>query len=178
MAEDPKVEEGGAKKSSPILKHLILLGIAILVPVIIGLLAYKFFVAPKLGMEVMVEAPVDDFPPFPATMVAVDFDKMNVSVQTEDPDLIAPLLIMQVSLSCADDMTAAKIMEKKQYFAAEILKLHQGRTRKELNDPLVKNSILEQIRQRSNILLKRLSPDMDLKVLEAMYVEFTVMDIG
>jgi len=177
MAEDQKNEEAGERKSSPLFKHLALLAVAVIVPAVLGFVAFKFLVAPKLEKEMKVEAPVDDFPPFPATMTPVDFDDMNISVLTEDPDMVAPLLVLKVSLSCADGATAAKIEEKKQYFAAEILALHQGRTRKELNDPLVKNSILEQIRQRSNILLKQLSPDMELTVLKAMYLKFNVLDI-
>lgn len=178
MAEDQKADNAGEKQRSPLLKHLLLLAGALLVPAITGLLIFNMAIKPKLAKEPMVEAPVDDIPAFPPTMTPVDFDEMHISVQSEDPDLVAPLLIMQVTLSCADGPTSAKVLEKKQYFAAEILSLHQGRTRAELNDPLVQNSILEQIRQRSNILLKQLSPEMELTVLKAMYLKFAIMDIG
>ena len=178
MAEDQVAENTGDKPPSPIKKHLFLFAAALLVPAVIGMVVFNLAIKPKLAMEPEPAIPADAIQPFPPTMTPVDFDEMHVSVQSEDPDLVAPLLIMQVSLSCADGPTAAKVLEKKQYFAAEILSLHQGRTRAELNDPLVQNSILEQIRQRANLLLKQLSPSMDLTVLKAMYLKFAIMDIG
>lgn len=178
MAEELNEEAGGEKKSS-LMGTIILLVIALLVPALLGLGLYMVVLKPKLTMETTAAAtPTDDIPPFPETMQTVVFDETHVTVQTEDPDLAAPLLIMQVALSCADGPTSALIDSKKEYFAAEILSVHQGRTRAELNDPLVQNSILEQIRQRSNILLKRLSPKMEMTVLKAMYLKFAIMDLG
>ncbi|MBX3180762.1 MAG: hypothetical protein KF886_25725 [Candidatus Hydrogenedentes bacterium] len=181
MAEDQTPENEAEKKSSPLIKNLILLAVAVLVPAVIGVAAYMALLKPRLSPPAPAETgSADDIPPFPPSMGTVVFDDMNVSVLTEDPDLVAPLLILQVALSCADGQTAALISEpgRKEYFAAEILSAHQGRTRGELNDPLVQNSILEQIRQRSNILLKRMAPNAQLSVLKAMYLKFAIMDLG
>lgn len=174
MAEEPA--EGTPKKSSFIMTALLLVG-ALLVPAIAALVIAKMWVLPRLSGEKVVEAipEVDDA--FPPTMTEVVFDKINVSVASDDPDMVPPLLSVQVALSCADEATAAKVGEKKAYFAAEILRLHQGRTRAELNDPLVQSSILEQIKQQSNILLKRMAPKADLKVLRAMHIEFMTVDL-
>lgn len=174
MADEPT--EGTPKKSSFIMTALLLVG-ALLVPAIVALVIAKMWVLPRLtGEEVVEAAPVVD-DDFPATMTLVEFPKINVSVASDDPDMVPPLLSVQVTLSCVDDITAAKVEEKKAYFAAEILRLHQGRTRAELNDPLVQSSILEQIKQQSNILLKRMAPDMDLKVLRAMHTDFMIVDL-
>ena len=73
--------------------------------------------------------------------------------------------------------TAAVVDSRKSLFAAMILKMHQGRTRAELNDSLVRNSILQQIKQQSNILLKRINPEADLMVLDALHLKFTMVDL-
>lgn len=177
MAEEQNAENTEKKKSSIIMTAALFLA-ALLVPASIGLGLFKFFVMPKLAMnDTVMAAPPDDIPAFPETMTTVVFDELLVTVQSDDPDLASPLLQIKVALSCADEMTSGTVEGKKEYFAAEILRLHQGRTRSELNDPLVQNSILEQIKQQSNILLKKLSPRMELKVLKAMYLKFTIMEL-
>ena len=164
--------------TSPFIKYtLVLLGV-ILVSASVGLAVYKFLVKPMFNTPQIAAAPEDEIPPFPAGMATVDFDDMYITVQTEDPDLVSPLLVTQVALSCVDQATVDVVMAKKQYFAAEILNLHQGRTRAELNDALVRNSILEQIKQRANYLLKRLAPNQDLTILNAMHLKFAIMDLG
>lgn len=177
MAEEQNENKGEKKGLSPLIRIGFFLSVALLVPAIIAWVLFDVVLKPKLAREPEVVTPVDDLPPFPPTMMTVDFDQMEVSVQTDDPDLAAPLLLLQVSLSCADEVTAGTVEARKQYFAAMILGLHQGRTRSELNDPLVQNSILEQIRIQSNTLLKRLSPAADLQVLKAMYLKFAIMDL-
>ena len=127
----------------------------------------------------MVEKPPMVTDPFPETMAEVTFDEQQVTVQTDDPEVVPPLLIEQVTLICQDEATSAMVMLRKSLFAAKILKLHQGRTRAELNDPLVQNSIREQIKQQANILLGRLNsnPEVELKVLEALHLKFMVVDL-
>lgn len=173
MAEEP-VE---VKKKSSFMINAVLLVAALLVPACIGLVIAKMWLLPALSGET-VEAPqamVDDA--FPEGMTDVPFDEIQVSVQSDDPDVVPPLLVVKVAFSCADPETAAKVTEKKQYFMAEILKYHQGRTRSELNDPMVQNSILEQIKQQSNILLKKMSPKVEMTVLRVMHVKFMMVDL-
>jgi hypothetical protein len=100
-----------------------------------------------------------------------------VSVQSDDPDVVPPLLVVKVAFSCATPEAAAKVTEKKSYFEAEILKYHQGRTRSELNDPMVQNSILEQIKQQSNILLKKMDPLVEMTVLRVMHLKYMTVDL-
>lgn len=176
MAEEP-VE--GKKKKSSLVKNLVLLVFALVVPAVIGLVVAMKFLLPALSGESAEHAEpvahVDDA--FPMTMKEVVFDELTVSVSSDDPNTVPPLLIVKVAFSCADDITAAKVEEKKPYFAAEILKYHQGRTRGELNDPMVQSSILEQIKQQSNILLKRMDPLIEMKVLRVMHIKFMIADI-
>lgn len=174
-------EEIEGKKKSPLIKNIVLFLAALLVPAIIGLVIAKMWLLPTLSGETHAEEHVEEVDDaFPEGMTDVPFDEIQVSVQTNDPDMVAPLLMVQVALSCADPETAAKVTEKKSYFAAEILKYHQGRTRAELNDPMVLSSILEQIKQQSNILLKKMKKadeKVEMKVLRAMHLKFMMVDM-
>lgn len=174
-------EESEGKKKSPLIKNLVLFAVALLVPAVIGLVIAKMWLLPTLSGETHEEEHAEALEePFPAGMTDVPFDELNISVQTDDPNTVAPLLMVQVALSCENPETAEKVTEKKSYFAAEILKYHQGRTRAELNDPMVQNSILEQIKQQSNILLKKMKgPEAkeEMKVLRVMYLKFSIMDM-
>ncbi len=174
MAEEP-VE--GKKKSSFIM-NAVLFSAALLVPAIIGLVVFKMWLLPTLSgpppEELVVEV-VDDA--FPIGMTDVVFEEIQVSVQSDDPDVVPPLLVVKVAFSCATPEAAAKVTEKKSYFEAEILKYHQGRTRSELNDPMVQNSILEQIKQQSNILLKKMDPMVEMTVLRVMHLKYMIVDL-
>lgn len=177
MAEEQNAEQAEEKTSSPLKKYGIMLGLVVVVPVILAFVAYSFFLKPALDPE----EPKDPNPtvvdPFPVTMVEVIFDEQQISVHTEDPEMVAPLLIVQVALMCRDGETAALVDMRKSLFSAMILRMHRGRTRTELNDTLVENSILEQIKQQANILLKRLNPEADLLVLDALHLKYTIVDL-
>ena len=177
MAEEQNPENGAGKRSSSLIKNLVLFGSAILVPAIVGLLIFNFLLAPKISDDETVSKPPDVTDPFPMTMVEVTFDEQQISVQTEDPEMVAPLLIAQVLLLCRDQATADVVTARKSIFAAMILRYHRGRTRSELNDSLVESSILEQIKQQSNILLRRLNPELDLQVLDAQHLKYTMVDL-
>lgn len=174
-------DESEGKKKSPLIKNIVLFIAALLVPAVIGLVIAKMWLLPTLSGDTHAEEHVEEVEDsFPAGMTDVPFDELQVSVQTDSPDMVAPLLMVQVALSCENPETAAKVTEKKSYFAAEILKYHQGRTRAELNDPMVQASILEQIKQQSNILLKKMKTEeekVELKVLRAMHLKFIIMDM-
>lgn len=177
MAEDQKEEKAAEKSSSPLVKNLIMFGGAIAVPAIIAIIVFNVFLKPKIGLEEIEEKPPEVTDPFPITMVEVIFDEQQISVQADDPEMVAPLLIAQVLLLCRDGATATLVEERKSLFAAMILRYHRGRTRTELNDSLVENSILEQIKQQANILLRKLNPEADLLVLDAQHLKFTMVDL-
>ena len=174
MAEEP-VE---VKKKSSFIMNAVLFSAALLVPAIIGLVVFKMWLLPTLSGPAPAEevvVAVDEA--FPIGMTDVVFDDIQVSVMSDDPDVVPPLLVVKVAFSCATPETAAKVTEKKPYFEAEILKYHQGRTRAELNDPMVQNSILEQIKQQSNILLKKMDPLVEMSILRVMHVKYMTVDL-
>ena len=177
MAEEPKVEEVEEKKSSPLVKIILMLFGAILIPAIVACLAYIWLIRPMWAPPEEDKKTVEVVDPLPKSMVEFKFEEQQISVQTEDPDMVAPLLIAQVTLMCRDEATRAVIEARQSLFAAMILKMHRGKTRVELNDPLVQNSVLEQIKQQSNILLRRLDPEADLMVLDALHLKYTVVDL-
>lgn len=177
MAEEQNAEQEEEKKPSPLIKYGVLLGIVVVVPVALAFAAFSLFLKPALDPEDPVDPGPDVIDPFPATMVEIIFDEQQISVQTEDPEMVAPLLLVQVMLTCRDAETAALVDLRKSLFSAMILRMHRGRTRTELNDTLVENSILEQIKQQSNILLKRLDPEADLMVLDALHLKYTIVDL-
>ncbi len=174
MAEEP-VE---VKKKSSFIMNAVLFSAALLVPAIIGLVVFKLWLLPTLSgpapADKVVQA-VDEA--FPIGMTDVVFEEIQVAVQSDDPDVVPPLLLVKVAFSCATPETAAKVTEKKPYFEAEILKYHQGRTRSELNDPMVQNSIQEQIKQQSNILLKKMDPMVEMTVLRVMHLKYIPIDL-
>tara|TARA_R110001592_G_scaffold15556_3_gene67644 strand:- start:470 stop:1003 length:534 start_codon:yes stop_codon:yes gene_type:complete len=177
MAEEQNTEKSEKKPASPMVKNGIMFAMAIVIPAILAFVLYSFIIKPKFGPEEEMAKTPTVVDPFPVTMTEMIFDEQQISVATEDPDMVAPMLITQVTLMCRDPETAAVVDSRKSLFAAMILKMHQGRTRAELNDSLVRNSILQQIKQQSNILLKRINPEADLMVLDALHLKFTMVDL-
>lgn len=176
MAEEQNAEQE-EKKSSTLVKNLIIFGVAIAVPAIIAVGIFQFVLKPSFGNDDEADKAPDVKDPLPMSMTEVVFADIQVSVRTEDPDMVAPLLIAGVTLWCRDEAASSVVDGRKNKFAAMILKLHQGRTRSELNDPLVQNSIREQIKQQANILLRRLNPEAELEVLSAEHLKYTVVDL-
>jgi len=64
-------------------------------------------------------------------------------------------------------------------FVAILVELHDSRTKAELNDPVVKESILRQAKQEANALLKRVQEKEDptVEIIEVMYTEYTVIEL-
>ncbi|MBI2421846.1 MAG: hypothetical protein HYV27_03370 [Candidatus Hydrogenedentes bacterium] len=179
MADAPEVPGGKEQKSSPLVKNLILYGTALLVPAILGASTFLFLIKPRLEGAVTIEEPMMETPSdaLPMDVQEVTFDQETTSTVVDDPDLAPPILMYQIALSVKNTETKTLIEAKKAYFQARITRLHGNRTEKELKDPFVQDTILRQIKQESNTLLKRLAPEseVDLEVLEAMYLKFSVM---
>ena len=67
---------------------------------------------------------------------------------------------------------------KKPFFSSILLRLHSNRTKTELNDPRVKESILRQAKQEANALLKKLFPEnKEAKIVDVLHVKYTIFDI-
>lgn len=154
---------------------LIIVSIMILVPAILALVLYLFLLRPMLAAPVVEEPVVEGA--LPETMQMIQFEKKQASVLPQGPDEAAPLLMYSVSFACKDPETAAVIEAKKAWFEAKLLELHSNRTRKELDDPKVREAIERQAKQDANSLLQRLAPGKNMEVLEVMHTEFTVVDL-
>ena len=63
------------------------------------------------------------------------------------------------------------------WFTSAISDLHQFKTRDELNDPIVKQSLLRQARQETNNLLRQLTGNEEHRVVRVMHTQYTVMDL-
>jgi len=110
----------------------------------------------------------------------VDFKGLRASVLVEESELSSPALLQySVALACANQKTALLVESWNQMFVAILVELHDSRTKAELNDPVVKESILRQAKQEANALLKRVQEKEDptVEIIEVMYTEYTVIEL-
>jgi len=175
MAEETNA--AAEQPSSPVVRTLIGVGIVVLVAAILAALTFQFVVRPLVAPAAAPEAPPpDDL--IPATAVSYDFPEMQATVLMNDPDAAAPLLMFQLSLLCANPATMETIVSRQSLFVSLVNKLHRNRTRSELNDPYVQESLLRNAEQEINALLRRVAPNApDLRVLQADYLKFTIYDL-
>lgn len=156
MAEEtPEHQE---KKGGGIVK-LAIIGVLLIVAAGGGFATYTFLIAPKLAPEDEAEMSELDEPGeyIPVAPVMVDFDDNFSNVIMEDPNLPASTLMYAVTLECNNQLTADLIMANMARFADMIAKLHDSRMRSELDDlKTLKNSIQNEIRQKSNAMLRQL----------------------
>ena len=67
---------------------------------------------------------------------------------------------------------------RKPFFSSILLKLHSNRTKTEMNDPRVKESILRQAKQECNAIMKKLFPeDEHAEVLDVLHIKYTIFEI-
>jgi flagellar basal body-associated protein FliL len=164
-------------RSSPLIRNIVTVGLMILVPAILALATFRFIVMPILSDAPASPASGDVFDPIPAAHVTVDFDEDQATVLMSDPDAASPLLLYQISMAVDNENTRLLIEQRKSWFQAMLSKLHRNRTRAELNNPHIQENLLEQARQEANILLRKLDPANERKVLEVMYLSFRILDL-
>jgi flagellar basal body-associated protein FliL len=176
MAEDKNPDQEGAKKGSGLVMKIVGGLLVVVVPAVLAVLVWLMILQPLMqaGPEAPVETPTDLIP---ATHAMVEFDEVNLPILPDDPDTAAPLLTYQVAMACSSPEVQLVINNNLSWFIAKINELHQNKTRSELNDPYVKNTLKKQIRQEANTLIQRLVPDLDGEVIEAMYLKYGIMDL-
>ena len=174
MAEEQN-EDQEQKKSSPLLMNLIMVAAVVLVPAILGLVTFKFVLMPALdtGEE---EALTEVTDLISADVVIVDFDEAQATVNA-GADTVPPVLIYKVALACANAETAQLILARKSWFTSMIGKLHRNRTESELSDPIIQESILKQVKQEANRLLKKFAPDDAMQVIQVMHVKYAIFPL-
>lgn len=145
--------------------------------VLAGLLTFRFVLTPMLAPPDMAALDeVEDLIPLAPVMLMFDTAFVNVIREGDYP---ASMLVFGVTLECMNQETADIIEYHKPRFIDMIIKMHDSRTRAELDDSLsLKNSIQRQAVQKCNDLLRRLqvSPDPDIKVTAVFHHSFTVQD--
>lgn len=179
MAEEVQAEEqapsGGMKKK------LVVVGAIVALSIAIALLVFFFVLKPMLDEPAAEGEGEDEDTKIPATVVSVSFDTAIATVlksqAEEEAELPASLLMHTVTLECFNQVTADLVEKHKPRFTHMINNLHSYRTRDELQDRLVKESVERQILQGANKILRQLQeePDQDIKVLE-VFAEWTVHD--
>lgn len=141
-----------------------------------GFFLYRFAIAPRLAPDSGTAQAAEDV--IPVMPVNVEFPQkfVNIMRQANEP---ASTLVFQVTLECNNPATANLINTHKIRFEDMIIKLHDSRTRDELDDVLaLKTSIQRQAKQKANDLLLRLGASSDMQVTEVFHNLFMVQDQG
>lgn len=176
MADDKKAGEVVEKRKSSKTPLIIAIVLVVVVPAALAGALFVGVIRPLLQdeQEVKPEVPTDLIPP---THAMAKFDEVNLPILPDDPESAAPLLSYQVAFACSDPETLAIIENHKEWFVAKISEIHQNKTRSELVDPYVKNTLKKQIRQDANTLIKRLAPEAKGEVIEVLYLRYGIMDL-
>lgn len=179
MAEEVNEEEPEKKSSGALGKIILVLGV-VLVAAIGGLGTYLLVLKPMLeeAAEVLVSEQASGEDPIPIAPVMIEFPQTPVNVIREGQAPAATLLF-GVTLECENEATAVLVRMHQARFVDMINKLHDSRTRSELDDVLVmKESIQRQALQKSNDILMRLQdkPDDIIRVTSVLHHTFVVQD--
>ncbi len=178
MPEEKKKTEVEAPKGGGMGRILLLVGV-VLVAAIGGLATYLFVLAPVLkDPDAHEEAKAHDEHEMPAHPVAVELPNVVVNVM-RDGDGPSAMLQFGVTLECNNADTAHLVDAHKARFVDIVNKLHDSRSRKELDDTLlIKESIQRQALQKTNELLKKLQkkPNDEIKITAVFHQTFVVQD--
>ncbi|MBI4560293.1 MAG: hypothetical protein HY706_22115 [Candidatus Hydrogenedentes bacterium] len=181
MADEPKAAALAAGGTGIVTKLLIWGGTAVVAIVAAGA-TYQFALAPMLKTEEKPAAPQEVDPnAISPTAATVDFDESFANVIMPDTNMLASLLVFKVSFECSNPETAAIVTVFKTRFNDMITQVHSFRTRQELNDPSVKESIQKQILQKSNDTLKKIQEgqgnvDPKIRITAVFHDRFAVQD--
>lgn len=180
MAEEAKEEEPEAKSGGVLGKIILVLGV-VLVAAIGGLSTYLFVLKPmleKAAAELVASEQESDGDPIPLMPVEIEFPQTAVNVMREGQAPAATLLF-GVTLECENAATAELVNRHQARFVDMINKLHDSRTRSELDDVLlIKESIQRQALQKANEILMRLqdtSAD-TVRITSVLHHTFVVQD--
>lgn len=143
-----------------------------------GFVTFKFVLAPMLAEE---DGATEAEPKttIPLNPVIIAFDDSFVNVMRED-DAPASTLVYGVTLECNNQITADVVDAYRPRFIDMIGKLHDSRTRAELDDVLsLKESIQRQALQKCNAMLKSMqeTPDPEIRITAVFHHTFAVQDL-
>jgi flagellar basal body-associated protein FliL len=156
MAEEQQPEAAEAPKSGSLMKF-ILPAIIVVVAIIGAMLLFQLFVKPRLASSGNGSEEAAPPPSIPLEGVTVDFEEFTTNAKLDpDEEGAAALFIYHVALECSNQDVADLIGARKPRFRDIIGRVHEFRTRDELNDPLLKKSIKKQVLQEVNQALTEL----------------------
>lgn len=175
--EEQEPQEKPSKKGSGAIVKYGILALVVAVAGVAGFATFRLVLAPMLGApeEEEIEEARDLIPLNPAMIILQD-SFVNV---VREGDLPASTLLFGVTLECNNQATADLISAYLPRFVDRINKLHDSRTRTELDDVLIlKESIQRQALQKCNDILKRLqsTPDPEIRVTAVFHHTFAVQD--
>lgn len=175
-AEEPQKSGGG-------MGRLLMMAGVVLVAAIGGLATYLFILAPVLkdpaaehGEEHAEEHGEEEHVPHHAINVQLPTVIVNVMREGDEP---ASYLQFGVTIECSNHATELMVEQYKGRFVDIINKLHDSKTRKELDDTLlIKESIQRQALQKCNELLKKAQekPNDENKITAVLHHTFVVQD--
>lgn len=161
-------------------KTIIVVLIAVLVPSIVGLVIYKMYLVPAItggekpaegkteeakhetgakeahksgGEKAGAEEPADDTPISPES-VPFDLPEEQITVKT-GPDEPQAVLVYSCAVVCANEEVKVLVEKNKQWFIATLGELHRNRTMAELNNTEVQKTILAQGKEQCNSIVRR-----------------------
>lgn len=176
MADEVNEESTEEQSGGGVGKIILVLGV-VLVAAIGGLSTYVFLLKPMLGdTELALQVDPEDF--IPVAPVEVEFPQTPVNVMREGQAPAATLLF-GVTLECQNAETAALVSMHRGRFIDMINKLHDSRTRSDLDDTLLmKESIQKQALQKANDILIRLQqePSESIRITSVFHHTFVVSD--
>jgi flagellar basal body-associated protein FliL len=151
----------------------------VLVAAIAGLATYLFVLSPMLDEEESAsEHHAENEEVFPHEPEVITLPDGFVNVM-RDGEMPASILVYGVSLECNNHETKLLVETHLARFIDIIVKLHDSRTRAELDDTLlIKESIQRQATQKANDLLRRLQekPRDEIKITAVLHHKFAVQD--
>ena len=156
-------------------KIILVVGV-VLMAAVAGLGTYLFVLKPMLTDTEEV-ARNEGENPIPVAPVMVEFPQTPVNV-IRDGEAPAATLLFGVTLECENAETAILVNAHRARFVDMINKLHDSRTRSELDDVLIiKESIQRQILQKANGILERMpETPTDFRITSVFHHTFVVQD--
>lgn len=176
MADEVNEEVAEERSGGGIGKIILVLGV-VLVAAIAGLSSYLFVLKPMLDeTEVAVQIDPEDIIPLAPAMVEFPATPVNVMREGQMP---ASTLLFGVTLECENALTAELVSAHRARFVDMINKLHDSKTRAELDDTfIIKESIQRQILQKANDILMRLQVESSesIRITAVFHHTFVVQD--
>jgi len=188
MADEDKPQTETQEKPGKSKKSLlvpILFAAALILPAMLGLIVFRLVILPRVAANEAVTAEaapaLEETTEYTPEMQILELPEDQATVTPPNFDAASPLLMYKVALTCANAQTVSVIETYKPMFIALVAKLHRNRTRAELADPFVQETILKQVREEANALLQKLvgknNNKVPIRVIEAVYVKFTIVDM-